>query len=169
MGTGCTWRVGRALLDWRKALIECIKEPGAVKDQKTRRQALRYTVMEDELYHRTIDGVLLKCLNEEQAKVAMGEVHEGMCGTHQSAHKMKWMLKQAGFYWSTMMDDCFKYFKGCEACQRFGDIQAAPASTMHLIMKPWPFRGWHLDFIGEIHPPSSKGHCFVLVATDLFH
>jgi hypothetical protein len=25
-----------------------------------------------------------------------------------------------------------------------------------------------LDFIGQIHPPSSKGHCFVLVATDYF-
>jgi hypothetical protein len=46
----------------------------------------------------------------------MGEVHEGMCGTHQSAHKMKWMLKKAGFYWPTMMGDCFRYFRGCEAC-----------------------------------------------------
>jgi hypothetical protein len=46
----------------------------------------------------------------------MGEVHEGMCGTHQSAHKMKWMLKKAGFYWPMMMGDCFRYFRGCEAC-----------------------------------------------------
>jgi hypothetical protein len=35
-------------------------------------------------------------------------------------------------------------------------------------MKPWPFRGWGLDFIGEIHPRSSKGHRFILVATDYF-
>jgi hypothetical protein len=27
---------------------------------------------------------------------------------------------------------------------------------------------WKLDFIGEIHPASSKGHRFVLVATDYF-
>ena len=25
-----------------------------------------------------------------------------------------------------------------------------------------------LDFIGQINPPSSKGHCFMLVATDYF-
>jgi transposase InsO family protein len=25
-----------------------------------------------------------------------------------------------------------------------------------------------LDFIGNIHPPSAKGHCFVIVATDYF-
>jgi transposase InsO family protein len=91
-----------------------------------------------------------------------------MCGTHQSAHKMRWMLKRAWFYWPTMMEDCFRYFKGCEECQKFGDIQSAPASMLHPIIKPWTFRGWGLDFIGEIHPYSSRGHRFVLVATDYF-
>ena len=41
-------------------------------------------------------------------------------------------------------------------------------ATLHPIIKPWPFRGWGLDFIGQIYPPSSKGHRFVLVATDYF-
>jgi hypothetical protein len=98
----------------------------------------------------------------------MGEVHEGLCGVHQSAHKMKWTLWRAGLYWPTMVDDCIQYKRGCEACQRYGDIQMAPASLLHPIIKPWPFRGWGLDFIGEIHPSSSKGHWFVLVATDYF-
>jgi hypothetical protein len=44
----------------------------------------------------------------------------------------------------------------------------APVSMMHPIVKPWPFRGWGLDFIREIHPSSSKGHCVILVATDYF-
>jgi hypothetical protein len=43
-----------------------------------------------------------------------------------------------------------------------------PAATLHPIIKPWPIRGWGLDFIGQIHPSSSKGHCFMLVATDYF-
>ena len=34
--------------------------------------------------------------------MAMGEVHEGICGTHQSAPKMKWLLRRAGFYWPTI-------------------------------------------------------------------
>jgi len=53
-------------------------------------------------------------------------------------------------------------------CQQFGDVQIVPAAKLHPIIKPWPFRGWGLDFIGEIHPSSSKGHRFVLVATDYF-
>ena len=43
-----------------------------------------------------------------------------------------------------------------------------PTALMHPIIKPWLFRGWGLDFIGQINPPSSKGHRFVLVATDYF-
>jgi hypothetical protein len=37
---------------------------------------------------------------------------------------------------------------------------------MNSIVKPWPFRGWGLEFISEIHPRSSKGHRFILVAMD---
>jgi len=36
------------------------------------------------------------------------------------------------------------------------------------IVKPWPFRGWGIDLIVQIFPSSSKGHKFVLVATDYF-
>jgi hypothetical protein len=43
-----------------------------------------------------------------------------------------------------------------------------PTVKLHPIIKPWPFRGWRLDFIGGIHPSSSKGHQFVLVATNYF-
>ena len=43
-----------------------------------------------------------------------------------------------------------------------------PAALLHPITKPWPFRGWGLGFIGQINPPSSKGHRFVLVVTNYF-
>jgi hypothetical protein len=39
---------------------------------------------------------------------------------------------------------------------------------MRPIIKSWPFRGWGFDFIGQIHPPSFKGHHFMLVDTDYF-
>ena len=39
---------------------------------------------------------------------------------------------------------------------------------LHSIVKSWPFRGWAMDLIGKIYPASSKGHNFILVATDYF-
>jgi hypothetical protein len=47
-------------------------------------------------------------------------------------------------------------------------VQFMLASMLHPIIKPRPFRGWGLDFVREIHPTSSKGHHFILVATDYF-
>jgi hypothetical protein len=69
------------------------------------------------LYRHTVDGLLLKCMGDEEARVAMGEVHECMCGARQAAHKMKWLLRRSGVYWPAMLIDCFKYTRGCEACQ----------------------------------------------------
>jgi hypothetical protein len=125
-------------------------------------------MLDNTLCRRTIYGLLLKCLDSDQSKIAMGEDHEDICGTHQSTHKMKWLLRRVGFYWLTMISDCFRDYKGCELCQKFRDVQLAPATMLHPIMKPRSFRGWALNFIGRIHPVLSKGHRFVLLTTYYF-
>jgi hypothetical protein len=115
-----------------------------------------------------LDGVLLQCLGQEEAKKMMSEVHDGLCGAHQSAYRMKWVVRHTGCYWPMMLEDCFEYYKGCQDCQKFGNIQRVSASALNPIIKPWPFRGWGIDLIGQINPPSSKGHKFVILATDYF-
>jgi hypothetical protein len=67
-----------------------------------------------------------------------------------------------------MLEDCFKYYKGCQACQRFGKIQMVLASVINPIIKPWSFKGWGMDMISKINPPSSKGHQYILAITDYF-
>jgi transposase InsO family protein len=37
---------------------------------------------------------------------------------------------------------------------------------MNPIIKPWPFRGWGMDMISKINPPSSMGHQYILAITD---
>jgi hypothetical protein len=107
-------------------------------------------------------------LGQEEAKKMMSEVHDGLCGAHQSAYRMKWVIRHTGWYWPTMLEDCFEYYKGCQDCQKFGNIQRVPASALNPIIKPWPFKGWGIDLIGQINPSSSKGHKFMLLATDYF-
>jgi hypothetical protein len=46
-----------------------------------------------------------------------------------------------------MLEDCFECYKGCQDCQKFGNIQRVPASALNSII---------------------KGHKFVLLATDYF-
>jgi hypothetical protein len=122
--------------DWRTPLVHYLENPGQITNRKIRRQALKCVMLDNTLYRRTIDGLLLKCLGSDQSKIAMGKVHEGICGTHQSAHKMKWLLHRAEFYWLAMINDYFRYYKGCESCQRFKDVQLAPTAMLYPIIKP---------------------------------
>ena len=125
--------------DWRKEITDYLKDPSKKVERRIRFQATKYVLLGEELYYRMIDEVLLKRLGDDEAKSLMGEIHEGVCGAHQSAFKMKWMIRRNGYYWPTIFEDCFKYFKGCQGCQRFDNIQRAPASAMNPIIKPWPF------------------------------
>jgi hypothetical protein len=75
-------------VDWRLPLLECIRDPRKITNKNVKWQVLKYVSLDDDLYRRTIDGMLLKWLGEEQAKVAVREVHDGICGAHQSAYKM---------------------------------------------------------------------------------
>jgi hypothetical protein len=124
--------------------------------------------MGDEMFYRIFEGLLLKCLGPTEANWLLHEVHEGACVTHQSAHKMKWLISRSGYYWPSMFEDYFKYYKGCQTCQRFRKIQMVPASVMNSIIKPWSFRGWGMDMIGKINPPSSKGHQYILAIMNYF-
>lgn len=120
------------------------------------------------MFYRTLEGLLLKCLGPIVANWLLHDVHEAACGTHQSAHKLKWLIIRSRYYWPTMLEDCFKYYEGCQACQRFGKIHMIPTSIMNPIVKPWLFRGWGMDMIGKINPSSSKGHQWILAIKNYF-
>ena len=98
----------------------------------------------------------------------MAEIHEGICGAHQSGIKMKWLIHRYGYYWPKIFKKCIEYAHGCEACQKHGLLPRLPAAELSSIVKPWPFRGWAMDLIGKVRPTSKKKNCFVIVATDYF-
>jgi hypothetical protein len=75
--------------DWRTPLLRYLHNPSHIADRKVLRQALKYVMLNNTLYCQTIDGLLLKCLGSDQSKIALGEIYEDICGTHQSTHNMK--------------------------------------------------------------------------------
>jgi hypothetical protein len=85
-------------IDWRTPIINYLRNPSVRTDRNVRRIAFKYVLMSDDLYHRSVNDVLLKCLGLDDAILAMAEVHEGICGTHQSAPKMKLLLRRSDIY-----------------------------------------------------------------------
>jgi hypothetical protein len=70
--------------------------PSVKTDRGVRRMTFKYILIDNELYHQTPSDILLQCLGPDDATLAMAEVHEGICGTHQSDLKMKWLLRRSG-------------------------------------------------------------------------
>jgi hypothetical protein len=85
--------------DWRTPIIDYLRNSSVRTDRNVRCTDFKYVLMSDELYRRTVNDVQLKCLGPSDAILAMADVHEGICGTHQSAPKMNWLLRMSGFYW----------------------------------------------------------------------
>jgi hypothetical protein len=148
--------------------LQLLEGSGSGAPKRIRYKAMKYVLIGNDMFYRSLEGLLLNCLRPTEVNWLLHEVHEGACGTHPSAHKMKWLIRRSGYYWPTMLEDSFKYYKGCQACLRFKKIQMVSASVINPIIKPWPFRGWGIDMIGKINPPSSKGHQYILAIMDYF-
>jgi hypothetical protein len=52
------------------------------------RLAKRYTLVEGDLYQRGPNGVLMRCITQEEDYELFAEVHRGECGNHASSHTL---------------------------------------------------------------------------------
>jgi hypothetical protein len=75
--------------DWRKPIVNYLENPDGTTCRKIKYRALSYVIVGNELFKKTPEGVLLKCLSETEAYSVVSNTHSGACGTHQAGHKMK--------------------------------------------------------------------------------
>ena len=77
-----------------------------------------------------------------------------------------WVLR-AGYYWSTVKEDCEKYVRKCAQCQQHDNMIHLKSEELHGITSLWPFAKWGMDILGPFSP--RKGQVkFLLVAIDYF-
>ncbi|XP_070025982.1 uncharacterized protein [Nicotiana sylvestris] len=106
--------------EWRQPIIDYLcygilpKNPR--RRTKIRHRVPRFLYYKDTLYKRSFEGVLLRCLGEDDALQALQEAHSGVCGSHQSGPKLHFHIKRMRYYWPTMVKDCLDYTRRCKAC-----------------------------------------------------
>jgi hypothetical protein len=98
----------------------------------------------------------------------MIEFHNSECGGNHYWKTITHKILRAGYYWPSLFSDVCQFVKTCDKCQRFVGKQQLKYLPLKPIVVMGPFQKWGLDFIGEIHPPSSNQHKWILVATDYF-
>ncbi|XP_072056257.1 uncharacterized protein [Arachis hypogaea] len=123
------------LHDWRAPFLEYINTgtiPSTEPNQQHfRRKASFYTKIAGELYRCDFSQPLLKCLNKDEAREVMNEIHKGVCGNHIGGRTLAAKIARTGYYWPTMKRDCLAKVKACDKCQKHEAISTKPAEVLH--------------------------------------
>jgi hypothetical protein len=93
----------------------------------------RYTLVEGDLYRRGANGVLMRCITQEEGCELLAELHGGECGNHASSRTLVGKAFRHGFYWPTALQDAIKLVKTCKACQFHVKQIHMPAQTLQMI------------------------------------
>nr|XP_017246807.1 PREDICTED: uncharacterized protein LOC108218398 [Daucus carota subsp. sativus] len=96
--TGATW------MDEIKMYLESGHlPPNAEEARKLKVRALKYVLIEGILYRKSYVIPYLRCLRPEEAREALREVHEGVCGQHLGGRALAHKVTRLGFYWPDML------------------------------------------------------------------
>jgi hypothetical protein len=141
-------------------------------DPKNRR-ALRlksasFQLINDVLFRKNFDGVLMRCLEKEESEKVLSELHAGEAGGHFGGDTTAHKVLRAGYYWPTLFKDAHALCRKCIICQKAAGRVKKAAFPLQPVTVDSPFQQWGLDIIGPINPSSSQQHKYILTTTDYF-
>ena len=130
-------------------------------------QSARFSLVDEQLYKRSLGGPYLKCLTPEQGQYVLAELHEGICGNHPRGRTLAHRAHTQGYYWPTMKSDAVDYVKKCDSCQHMYPALKSSVRDLVSISSSWPFVQWGIDLLGLLLlAPAQKK--LLLVITDYF-
>jgi hypothetical protein len=131
---------------WISEIRDYLKENILLEDhvsaERIVRLAKRYTMVEGGLYRRGANGILMRCITQEEGRELLTEIHGGECGSHSSSRTLVGKAFRHGFYWPTALQDAAELVKSCEACQYHTKQIHTPAQALQMILPSWPFAVW---------------------------
>ena len=72
--------------------------PNLDEAKEIKKQAARFMVLNEELYKRGFSQPYLRCVEEEEAKYILEEVHGGIFGHHMGAKSLVRKIMRAGYF-----------------------------------------------------------------------
>ena len=73
-----------------------------VEAKRIIRRSKSFTIINGELYKRSISGVLQRCVDPVDGQAILLDIHAGICGHHDSSRALVAKVLRAGFYWPTI-------------------------------------------------------------------
>jgi len=79
------------------------------------------------------EGILQKCITQEEGAKLLLEIHSGSYGNHVALRTLVGKAFRAGFYWPTAIIDAEDLVRRCEGCQFFAKQIHVPAQELQTI------------------------------------
>ena len=73
--------------------------------------------MNGTLYKRGFSMPYLRCVNEEEAKYILEEIHEWIYGDHAGPRSLISKVIRTGYFWPTLQKDVKEFVKKCDKCR----------------------------------------------------
>ena len=92
--------------------------------------------------------------------------HYSACDGHFSGQLTGQKILRAGYFWPILFKDSHDYVKKCDACQMYARNDFRMEIPLHVSLPLIPFEKWGIDYVGKVHPNSSRGMTYIVVVTE---
>ena len=94
-------------------------------------------------------------------------MHEGIGENHARNRALTAKILRASSFLATVKQDCLKFVRKCDKCQRFGELKHTPSKELHCSKVSWPFHKWRIDILSPF--PLAPGQLkYLVVIIDYF-
>jgi hypothetical protein len=130
---------------WYKDIIyflQDLRPPDGMGKRKARAlklKAIRYCLIDRVLYWKDPLGMLLICLEPQEAQKIMFDFHDILCGGHHFWRTMAYKILKAGYFWPTLFTDVCAKVRACIKCQKFSRKQQLKSLPLKHVVASRPF------------------------------
>ncbi|XP_057755984.1 uncharacterized protein LOC130975175 [Arachis stenosperma] len=111
--------------------------PGINKHKKRKliNDAKYFVWDEPYLFKKCSDGILRRCVSEEEGREVLWNCHGSCFGGHFGGDRTAAKVLQSGFFWPTLFKDAKELVKSCNECQRSGNLPKRNEMPQNFILE----------------------------------
>lgn len=79
-------------------------------------KTIKYYIKDNCLYQKDPIGVFLRCIDTEESKKVIFEMHSSVYGGHHYWRTTVYKILSAGYFWPKLVSDVCAEVRACEKC-----------------------------------------------------
>jgi hypothetical protein len=89
---------------------------GKSKERDPKTKVIKYCLIDQVLYWKDPLGVLLRCLDPQEAQKIMFDFHDNLCGGHHLWRDTAYKILRSRYFWPTLFTNVCEKIRACVKC-----------------------------------------------------